>query len=69
MARAIATCPVTIVGICVVPADFDPSSGSYTERVRDVTITGFRVVGFEGDGVFGFGTENLKVSRGGGDRQ
>jgi hypothetical protein len=46
----------------VVPVDFDPGSGSYTRRVRDVTITGFRVIGFEGDGVFGFGTENLKVS-------
>jgi hypothetical protein len=45
-----------------VPVDFDPGSGSYTRRVRDVTITGFRVIGFEGDGVFGFGTENLKVS-------
>ena len=52
-----------VVGICVVPADFDPSSGTYTERVIDVTITGFRVVGFVGDGVFGFGTANLQVSR------
>jgi len=49
------------VGICVVPADF-PTSGSYARRVRNVTITGFRVVGFEGDGVFGFGTLNLTVS-------
>ena len=55
--------PGHAVGICVVPTDFDPSSGSYTSRVSDVTITGFRVVGFEGDGVFGFGTENLKVSQ------
>jgi Right handed beta helix region len=53
--------PGHVTGFCVVPADFDPSSGSYTRRVRDVTITGFRVVGFD-DGVFGFGTENLKVS-------
>jgi hypothetical protein len=50
------------VGICVVPADFDASSGSYTKRVRGVTISGFRIVGFAGDGVFGFGTENLTVS-------
>jgi hypothetical protein len=50
------------VGICVVPVDFNPASGSYTNRVRDVTITGVRIVGFEGEGVFGFGTENLKVS-------
>jgi hypothetical protein len=44
------------VGICVAPAE-----GSYP-RVRDVTITGFRVVGFAGSGVFGFATRNLTVS-------
>jgi hypothetical protein len=53
--------PDHVAGFCVVPADFDPSAGSYTKRVRNVTITGFRIVGFD-DGVFGFGTENLKVS-------
>ena len=53
--------PGHVAGFCVVPIDFDPSVGSYTKRVRDVTITGFRIVGFD-DGVFGFGTENLKVS-------
>ena len=50
------------VGICVVPVDFDSSSGSYSNRVRKVTITGFRIEDFAGDGVFGFGTENLTVS-------
>jgi hypothetical protein len=44
------------VGICVAPAP-----GSYY-RVRDVTITGFRVVGFPGSGIFGYHTRNLKVS-------
>lgn len=53
--------PGHVAGFCVLPADFDPSVGSYTRRVRDVTITGFRIVGFD-DGVFGFGTENLTVS-------
>lgn len=53
--------PGHVAGFCVVPADFDPSVGSYTRRIRDVTITGFRSVGFD-DGVFGFGTENFKVS-------
>jgi parallel beta helix pectate lyase-like protein len=53
--------PGHVAGFCVVPTDFDPGSGSYTSRVRDVTITGFRIVGFD-DGVFGFGTENMKVS-------
>jgi hypothetical protein len=51
------------VGICIAPADFDPGTGSYTARVNDVTVTGFRVVGFEGEGIFGVGTRNLKVSR------
>ena len=50
------------VGICVVPPDFNPATGSYASRLRDVTITGFLITGFEGDGVFGFGTENFKVS-------
>ena len=40
----------------------DPELGGYARRVRDVTITGFRVVGFAGTGVFGFHTENLTVS-------
>jgi hypothetical protein len=53
--------PGHVAGFCIVPADFDPGVGSYTRRVRDVTITGFRIVGFD-DGVFGFGTENLRVS-------
>jgi hypothetical protein len=48
-------------GICVFPADFDPGTGTFT-RVRNVTIAGFHVVGFQGNGVFGFGTENLTVS-------
>jgi hypothetical protein len=47
------------VGICVAP---DPGTGSYVGRVRDVTITGFRLVGFQGEGIFGFHTRNLKVS-------
>jgi nitrous oxidase accessory protein NosD len=54
--------PGQAVGICVVPADFNPGTGSYTTRVRDVTVSGFRIVGFQGSGVFGFGTRNLKVS-------
>jgi len=53
--------PDHVAGFCVVPANFYPSSGSYSQRVRDVTITGFRIIGFD-DGVFGFGTLNMKVS-------
>lgn len=43
-------------GICVTPADGDHY------RVHDVTITGFRVLDFQGSGIFGFRTRNLKVS-------
>ena len=43
-------------GFCITPA-----SGHYY-RVRDVTITGFRVIDFEGSGIFGSHTRNLKVS-------
>ena len=50
------------VGICVAPPDFNPATGSYMSRLEDVTITGFRIVGFQGEGIFGFGTKNLKVS-------
>lgn len=50
------------IGFCVVPADLDLDTFTYTTRVRDVTITGFRVLGFRGDGILGFGTENLTVS-------
>jgi nitrous oxidase accessory protein NosD len=50
------------IGICVVPADIQ-DDGSYTNRVRNVTVTGFRVEGFQGNGVFGYGTDHLQVSR------
>ena len=43
-------------GICITPA-----SGNYY-RVRDVTITGFRVIDFGGSGIFGSHTRNLNVS-------
>ena len=44
------------------PAGLQPGSRELRKRLRDVTITGFVITGFKGDGVFGFGTENLKVS-------
>lgn len=53
--------PGDLVGICVVPADIDLAIFMYTTRVKDVTISGFKVVGFA-DGVFGFGTENLSAT-------
>ncbi len=54
--------PGHAVGICVMRAAVEPGTSAYTHPVRDVTITGFRVTGFQGSGIFGFGTENLTVS-------
>jgi hypothetical protein len=50
-----------VAGFCILPADFNPGPSTFTNRVRDVTITGFRISGFN-DGIFGFGTLNMKVS-------
>lgn len=50
------------IGICVVPADINFDTGAYVNRVKHVTVTGFRVQGFQGDGVFGYGTDHLRVS-------
>src|SRR4051794_873376 len=36
---------------------------TFTKRVRDVTVTGFRIVGFTGFGLFSFGSANLRISR------
>lgn len=54
--------PGEAIGICVVPGDVDFNTGEYTHRIRGVTVSGLRVVGFEGDGVFGFGSRNFRVS-------
>jgi nitrous oxidase accessory protein NosD len=55
--------PGEMIGICILPADINFDDSSYGTRVRDVTISHLRVVGFEGDGVFAFGSENLRLSR------
>jgi nitrous oxidase accessory protein NosD len=49
-------------GICVIPPDLDPATFTYHHRARNVTITGFDVSGFASDGLFAFGTDNLRVS-------
>ncbi len=53
--------PDEAIGICVVPADIDPTTGAFTNRVKNVKITGLRIVGFQGNGIFAFGSENLVV--------
>lgn len=50
------------IGICVLPADINFQTGQYIHRIRRVTIAGFRVIGFKGNGVFGYGTDHLRVT-------
>jgi nitrous oxidase accessory protein NosD len=48
------------VGVCVVgKGDFQ--KGTVTKRVKNVRITGLTIRGFAAEGVFGFGTRNLRV--------
>src|SRR4051794_35645672 len=48
------------VGVCVVgKGDF--TKGTVTKRVRNVRITGLTFRGFAAEGVFAFGTRNLRV--------
>jgi nitrous oxidase accessory protein NosD len=53
--------PDVSMGICILPADTD-QNGVYSERVKNVSITGFRIREFTGFGIFGYGTENLRIS-------
>ncbi|MEP6665912.1 MAG: right-handed parallel beta-helix repeat-containing protein, partial [Nocardioidaceae bacterium] len=54
--------PGVQMGICVVPADINFNDGSYTHRIQDVAISGFKVMGFSGFGVFAYGSLTFKVS-------
>jgi len=55
--------PGEMIGICVLPADINLQSFTYQTRVKDVRIAHLRVVGFNGDGIFAFGSQNLNVYR------
>lgn len=48
------------VGVCVVGRG-DFQKGTVKKRVKNVRITGLTIRGFAGEGVFGFGTRNLRV--------
>ena len=55
--------PDEVIGVCVLPADINLADGTYVNRVKNVSITRLRIVGFAGDGIFAFGSENLQVER------
>ena len=52
-----------VTGVCVLARKLDPETGAVFQRVRGVTVTGIYVAGFPGNGVFGYGTDGLTVTR------
>jgi nitrous oxidase accessory protein NosD len=50
-------------GVCILAKSVNPKTGAVLKTVRNVTVTGLLVTGFPGNGVFGYGTVGLKVTR------
>jgi nitrous oxidase accessory protein NosD len=50
-------------GVCVLAKQFDAKTGTVTRPVHNDTVTGMRITGFPATGVFGFGTDGLRVTR------
>ena len=50
-------------GVCILAKRVDPKTGAVFTPVRNDTVTGLLVTGFPGNGVFGYGTVGLKVTR------
>jgi hypothetical protein len=50
-------------GVCVLAKSVNPKTGAVFVPVRNDTVTGLLVTGFPGNGVFGYGTAGLSVTR------
>ena len=50
-------------GVCILAKRVDPKTGAVFTPVRNDTVTGLLVTGFPGNGVFGYGTVGLPVTR------
>jgi hypothetical protein len=50
-------------GICILAPKVNPKTGAVIKPVRDDTVTALRVIGFPANGVFGYGTQRLTVTR------
>jgi nitrous oxidase accessory protein NosD len=50
-------------GVCILAKNVNPKTGAVITPVRNDTVTGLLVTGFPGNGVFGYGTDGLKVTR------
>ena len=50
-------------GVCILAKSVNAKTGAVLVPVRNDTVTGLLVTGFPGNGVFGYGTVGLKVTR------
>ncbi|HEY1003570.1 MAG TPA: hypothetical protein VGD83_28405, partial [Streptosporangiaceae bacterium] len=50
-------------GVCILAKSVDAKTGAVLKPVRNDTVTGLLVTGFPGNGVFGYGTVGLNVTR------
>lgn len=50
-------------GVCILAKKLDPKSGKVIRTVRNDTVTNMYVTGFPGNGVFGYGTVGMRVTR------
>ena len=50
-------------GVCILAKNVNPKTGAVITPVRDDKVTGLLVTGFPGNGVFGYGTDGLRVTR------
>jgi nitrous oxidase accessory protein NosD len=50
-------------GVCILAKNVNASSGAVITPVNDDTVTGMLVTNFPANGVFGYGTNGLKVTR------
>jgi nitrous oxidase accessory protein NosD len=50
-------------GVCILAKKVNPKNGAVITPVRDDTVTGLLVTGFPANGVFGYGTDGLQVTR------
>ena len=52
-----------LTGVCILAKKVNPATGAVLSRVRAVKVTGMYVAGFPANGVFGYGTNGLTVTR------
>jgi Right handed beta helix region len=50
-------------GVCILAKKVNPKTGAVITPVRDDTVTALLVTGFPANGVFGYGTDGLQVTR------